>query len=29
MLQVFKETQEEKLVVILITNLKYFGEWTT
>ena len=27
MLQVFKEIQEEKLVVNVITNLKYFGEW--
>ena len=27
MLRVFKEIHEEKLVVNVITNLKYFGEW--
>ena len=25
---VFKEKQEEKLVLNAVTNLKYFGEWT-
>ena len=26
MVQIFKEIQEEKLVVNVVTNLKYFGE---